>query len=470
MSRLLREHGATREGELLDLLRLRIAPALAAGATAALVEEPPLLVAGAILLVGGYAEHGLYPRHLMPLARILLRALVPIVALLVVWAVGRALGVDLSPHTMLACAAVAWVFLALGAWVRVRFEHDRPVRIALIGPVELVDALAAEIAAAGIRGYELVGWIAAGDGEDLTDPRRLGSLGSVGAIVRSHNVDLLLHSAGDRGEAVSRLEVFATVADQCLELPVRMMEFDAFYEELLGHVPIGRINSAWFQYILHPRFHPGSPLAHRVADVIVAVALVPFVLPLVALGALVVKLGDRGPAFYRQRRVGEGGREFEIVKLRTMRVGAQAGGPQWSSQSDPRVTRVGRVMRGLHLDELPQLWNVLRGEMTFVGPRPEQPPIVLELERAFPYYERRHLVKPGITGWAQVRCGYAGTERGAAFKLCHDLYYLKRRSRFFDAMICVETLRATGGFSPAATTPAEELILGLPDARQPGPP
>ncbi len=237
-----------------------------------------------------------------------------------------------------------------------------------------------------------------------------------------------------------------------------MIEFDAFYEELLGHVPVGRINAAWFQHILHPNFHPGSPLWHRVIDVVVAIALLPICVPLVAIAGIAVKVSDRGPTFYRQRRVGESGREFEIVKLRTMRVGAQAGGAQWSSEDDPRVTRVGRVLRGLHLDELPQLWNVLRGDMTFVGPRPEQPEIVAELERRFSYYERRHLVKPGITGWAQVRVGYAGSDRGSAFKLCHDLYYLKRRSRFFDAMICIETLRATGGFSAWATTPAPELI------------
>ena len=255
---------------MLDLVRLRIAPAVAAGATAALVAEPPLLVAGAILLVGGYAEHGLYPRHLMPLARFLLRALVPIVALLLVWAVGRALGVDLSPHTMLACAVVAWLFLALGAWARERFERDRPVRLALIGPVRARRRARRRDRGRRdprVRAGRLDRRGRRGGRERAASARR--RLDAVGAIVRAHQIDLLLHSAGELGEPVSRLEVFATVADQCLELPVRMIEFDAFYEELLGHVPIGRINSAWFQYILHPRFHPGSPLAHRLTDVVV---------------------------------------------------------------------------------------------------------------------------------------------------------------------------------------------------------
>jgi len=456
-------------GELLDAVRLRVAPAIAAGTAAVFVDEPPLLVAGAILLVGGYAEHGRYPRHLMPLARVLLRALIPVAALALVWAIGRALGVDLSPHTMLACGIAAWLVLVAGAWVRGRVEGSRPLRLALIGPPELADALADEIEAAGIHGHEVAGWIAAGEqAQGSASAPLLGPLDQVGEIVRRDRIDLLMHSVGDpagSGAGVSRLELFATVADQCLELPVRMIEFDALYEELLGHVPVGRINSAWFQHILHPNFHPGSPLWHRVLDLIAAIVLLPFALPLIAVAAIAVKLGDRGPAFYRQRRVGQAGREFGIVKLRTMRVDAQAAGPQWSSESDPRVTRVGRVLRGLHLDELPQLWNVLRGDMTFVGPRPEQPEIVAELERRFAYYEPRHLVTPGITGWAQVRCGYAGTERGSAFKLCHDLYYLKRRSRFFDALICIETLRATGGFSPEAITPAAALIVGDPETR-----
>ena len=144
--------------------------------------------------------------------------------------------------------------------------------------------------------------------------------------------------------------------------------------------------------------------------------------------------------FYRQTRVGERGREFQILKLRTMRIDAQAEGAQWSGAGDARVTGVGKVLRRLHIDELPQIINVLRGEMTLVGPRPEQPQITAELETRFPHYSRRLLVKPGVTGWAQVRCGYAGSELGTAWKLCHDLFYLKHRSTLIDLLIMLETL------------------------------
>ena len=191
---------------------------------------------------------------------------------------------------------------------------------------------------------------------------------------------------------------------------MRLIEASQFYEELLGHVPVGQINAAWFQYIMHPRYRSTPTISKRLFDFAVgSVALVAFA-PLIALFAVAIKLSDGGPVFYRQRRIGEGGRDFEMVKLRSMRPAAQADGAQWSSRDDDRVLPVGRIMRKLHIDELPQLWNVLRGEMTLVGPRPEQPELVGELERRFPHYERRSLVKPGITGWAQVRCGYAGTE------------------------------------------------------------
>jgi lipopolysaccharide/colanic/teichoic acid biosynthesis glycosyltransferase len=128
-----------------------------------------------------------------------------------------------------------------------------------------------------------------------------------------------------------------------------------------------------------------------------------------------------------------------VRKLRTMRVGADATA-QWAEPEDPRITRVGAFLRRTHLDELPQLVNVLRGEMSLVGPRPEQPEFVERLERALPFYQRRHLMRPGITGWAQIRCGYAGSDIGSAWKLCHDLYYAKHRSVGLDLLILGETL------------------------------
>jgi lipopolysaccharide/colanic/teichoic acid biosynthesis glycosyltransferase len=182
-----------------------------------------------------------------------------------------------------------------------------------------------------------------------------------------------------------------------------------------------------------------------------------------AVAAIAIKLGDGGPVLYRQRRLGELGDEFEILKMRTMSVDAEADGPRWSMAPDTRVTRVGRILRRSHIDELPQLWNVLRGEMTMVGPRPERPEMVAALERRFSHYTRRHLVKPGIAGWAALRCGYAGSDLGTAWKLCHDLFYIKRRSVLADTMILAETaVEVFRDANRGLRAPDERFLIGEP--------
>ena len=199
----------------------------------------------------------------------------------------------------------------------------------------------------------------------------------------------------------------------------------------------------------------------RVFDLVLGGLIAVVFLPLMAIAAVAIKLADGGPVLYRQRRLGECGEAFEILKLRTMRVDAERDGPQWSEADDDRVTRVGRLLRRTHLDELPQLWNVLRGEMTLVGPRPERPEMVAELERRFPHYTRRHLVKPGIAGWAALRCGYAGSELGTAWKLCHDLFYIKRRSVLADALILAETaVEVFRDAHRALRAPDERFLIG----------
>jgi len=237
-----------------------------------------------------------------------------------------------------------------------------------------------------------------------------------------------------------------------------MIEATALYEGLLGHVPIGTINSAWFQFIMHPRYSPSSPLSKRVLDLVVSAALLAVTLPLMLLCALALKLEDRGPVFYRQRRVGEEGREFDMLKYRTM--AADADDRFGAVPEEELVTRVGRLLRKTHLNELPQLLQVLRGEMSLVGPRPEPPSLVQELSGLVPYYERRALVKPGLTGWAQVRCGYAGSRFGTAWKMCHDLYYIKHRSAAFDLLILLQTVHVLVERDREEQLPAKDFILG----------
>ncbi len=259
-----------------------------------------------------------------------------------------------------------------------------------------------------------------------------------------------------------RLEIFEQVADSCLDLPVRLIEASQLYEDLLGHVPLGQSNAAWFQYLLHPRYRGGAPSSKRAFDLVIGSAMLIVLAPVLVAFAIVIKLSDGGPVFYRQRRIGEGGSEFEMIKLRSMRIAAEDSGARWSSDADDRVTGVGRIMRRLHIDEMPQLWNVLRGEMTIVGPRPERRELIVELERRLAYYDRRHLVKPGLAGWAQARCGYGGSEEATGWKLCHDLFYLKHRSVYFDALVLLENVRVSlsSGVQFGARAPEEQFILG----------
>ena len=450
---------------LLDLVALGVAPAVAGGLLAFGHSRHPawgVAVAISILVVNQLVSRTRYPLHLMPVTRLVTCALTPLLGVLLAWAAVSSLGAGSLGGSLVPAVGGALLVAALGYWVKGHFERAVAVRIAVIGDPEVAEGLSREIAMAKIRGYRFVGWISVGSqsrADTAPGVSHLGSIEDLRRIVAAQGIELLVHTQVSSG-GVSRLEIFEGVGAACLDLPVRLIEASQFYEELLGHVPVGQINAAWFQYLMHPRYRGTPPIWKRLFDLAIGGVALLLAAPLIAVFVVAIKLSDRGPVLYRQRRVGERGREFEMVKLRSMRPEAQAGGAQWSSRDDDRVLPVGRLMRKLHVDELPQLWNVLRGDMTLVGPRPEQPEIVAELERRFTHYERRHLVKPGITGWAQVRCGYAGTKEGSAWKLCHDLYYLKHRSLLTDLMIMCETLRTFGHQAQfEVEPPSEQFIL-----------
>jgi len=319
---------------------------------------------------------------------------------------------------------------------RPRRSVRRSTRIAVIGGQATAVALDQELAINRVGAYTSVGWIALEP--DATPvfplPKRLGGLQELASLVERHQIHLLVI-----GSDVPRLAVFDELVRLTDYLSVRVCELSAFYESAFGHIPVADINSAWFQYVMHPKFRRSGSRRKRAFDIVFAACLGLLALPVLLLAALAIKL-DGGPALYRQRRIGEKGRPFTMYKLRTMHERAADDEQVWASVEDPRVTRVGRVLRRLHIDELPQLYNVLRGEMSIVGPRPEQPDIVTRLEAGIAFYSRRHLIKPGLAGWAQLRCGYARTDRGSAWKLCHDLYYLKHQSLWFDVRILVRTL------------------------------
>ncbi|MGH9380350.1 MAG: exopolysaccharide biosynthesis polyprenyl glycosylphosphotransferase [Thermoanaerobaculia bacterium] len=214
--------------------------------------------------------------------------------------------------------------------------------------------------------------------------------------------------------------------------PVR--PFTEVYEDHTGRVPLVSLAEGWEISAPLSRNIPYLPIK-RVADIVLVLATLPAWAPLLALVALLVRLSSRGPVIFRQWRVGLGERPFMLYKFRTMREDAERDGPRFTSHGDPRLTAVGRALRRTHLDELPQLWNVLRGDLSLVGPRPEQAAFVREFNRQIPFYSDRHLVRPGITGWAQVRYGYADDQAETIEKLSYDLYYIKHMSPFFDLRI-----------------------------------
>lgn len=224
---------------------------------------------------------------------------------------------------------------------------------------------------------------------------------------------------------------------------VHVNDFSTFMERETGRVDLDSVNPSWL--IFSDGFSSGrrlSSFAKRLFDLSVSAVLLLLTAPLIALAALAVKLDSSGPAFYRQKRVGLYGEEFEIVKLRTMRTDAEVDGQAvWAEKDDPRITRLGYWLRKLRIDELPQCWVVLKGEMSFVGPRPERMQFVKELEKDLRFYAERHMVKPGITGWAQINYPYGASLEDSRHKLEYDLYYAKNYTPFLDILILLQTMR-----------------------------
>tara|TARA_R110000782_G_scaffold117364_1_gene207525 strand:- start:26826 stop:28214 length:1389 start_codon:yes stop_codon:yes gene_type:complete len=224
---------------------------------------------------------------------------------------------------------------------------------------------------------------------------------------------------------------------------VHVNDLSTFLERETGRVDLDSVNPSWL--IFSDGFSAGrriSSMSKRLFDVLASALLLALTFPIIALFALLVKLDSKGPAFYRQQRVGLYGQEFWLIKLRTMRIDAEVDGKaQWAEKDDPRITRLGYWLRKLRIDELPQCWTVLKGDMSFVGPRPERKQFIEGLEKELRYYAERHMVKPGITGWAQINYPYGASLEDARHKLEYDLYYAKNYTPFLDFLILIQTVR-----------------------------
>jgi sugar transferase (PEP-CTERM system associated) len=223
---------------------------------------------------------------------------------------------------------------------------------------------------------------------------------------------------------------------------VHVNDFSSFIERETGRVDLDTVNPSWL--IFSDGFSSSrilSSATKRIFDITASLILLLLTFPIIIFFAALVKLDSKGPAFFRQTRVGLYGEAFTLVKLRSMRTDAEKDGAKWAEQNDPRVTRLGRFIRKVRIDELPQTWSVLKGEMSFVGPRPEVPSFVESLEEEIPFYGERHMVKPGITGWAQINFPYGASVEDSRSKLEYDLYYAKNYTPFLDFVILLQTLR-----------------------------
>lgn len=398
------------------------------------------VLASSVIVAG--AAVGLYePCTLWARSRILVRCLLAItIAMLATW-----LFLHLFMYSGLSrrAAACGTVFYLLTAPV-VRLICHRAVQevrrgLLVMGQGPLTGMIIRSVRRGRMPGFRLIGVVSCQSTETQgslsSDIPIVGALSDVEKLCRQHEVEEIVVA-----DSALRNPRTQKAALSCLRLGCRVTDETTFYETMFGEVPVSHISPHWFLAANLKGHRPEHAVLKRLFDVVLATTALVATAPLFLLIAIAIRLESRGGAFYSQRRVGQGGKVFVLHKFRTMHRHAESNGSVWAADNDPRVTRVGRVLRRLRLDELPQLWNIVRGEMSLVGPRPERPEFVGPLARLIPYYEERHLTKPGLTGWAQINYRYGASVADARQKLQLDLYYIKHTSLELDLVILLRTL------------------------------
>jgi sugar transferase (PEP-CTERM system associated) len=331
-----------------------------------------------------------------------------------------------------------WRLFLLWTWGTLGTFGDR---VLILGTGVPAQKVAREMLKRAPIGYRVLGFLTEHEGEigrSLGNPSVLGTLSDLPRLSESLEATLIVVAQEDRRK---RLPVDLLL--RCRMAGVRVVEAANLFEVLSGRIPLRDLRPSWL--IFSGGFRKPRVLASlkRVVEAVIAAVALVFTAPLALLTALLVRLSSPGAVLYRQTRVGLDGKTFELLKWRTMGKDAEKlSGPVWASgENDPRITKLGRFMRKTRLDEVPQLWNVLRGDMSFVGPRPERPHFVRQLKEVIPYYDERHSVRPGITGWAQVKFPYGSTLEDAEEKLEYDLFYVKHMSLLLDFAIMLETAK-----------------------------
>ena len=336
-------------------------------------------------------------------------------------------GLGMSVWTILALAVAVFTLTAIWESVAQRVVAKR--RVLVVGPSSAAAEIAGAVVLEGHSPFAVVGAV----DDEPEDSARVGSVAELSKIIDELRPDLIV---------LTDTESSAKALDRLLAAPtdgIKVIGFAHFFDHAFGRIPLDGLTPTWFMSLLHVWRRPYTRLAKRTFDIACASFALILSAPLWPVIALLVRLSP-GPVIYRQTRVGAGGKPFTMLKFRTMRADAEPDCASYTAVGDARVTRIGRVLRMTHLDELPQLWNVLKGQMSVVGPRPERPEFIPMLEEAIPFFSRRLLIKPGVTGWAQLRSDYSSDAEGAASKLSYDLWYLRHRNLLVDLAICAKTI------------------------------
>lgn len=342
---------------------------------------------------------------------------------------------------------VVFYFTFLGTLVLWRFAYIKFIssprfykKVVVVGDSFNIASIAQELETADPN-YTVAGYI---DTKELDAPNVTRAIPKIKVealkdyIKKEHIGEVVVSTGYSSGMEKKLYDVLIDL----LEVGFPIREYDQVYEELSSKIPVSRLKEDFYKYFPFSRSNHNKLYLffHRIYDIVFSVTgiiLGSLLIPFVFLGNLI---GNRGPLFYSQVRVGRHGKHFKIVKLRTMVTNAEAGGAQWAQANDTRITKFGRFLRKTRLDEIPQFYNVLRGDMSVIGPRPERPVFVKELAKEIPFYEIRHVIKPGLTGWAQVSISYGSTIEDSLHKLQYDLYYIKKRGLFLDLRIFLKTL------------------------------
>lgn len=289
-----------------------------------------------------------------------------------------------------------------------------------------------------LSGFSLTGFIPfEGEGKQISADMIVPRTGSLLSLIQQHEASEIIVATQERRGGTFPIQELL----ECRIRGIKITDITGFYEREYGYLRMDSLYPSWLVFGSGFNQRTLRTLIKRVFDIFASLILLTVSLPVMLLTALLILLEDGYPVFYHQERVGKGGIIYRVIKFRSMFKDAEKSGkPQWATEDDPRVTKIGKIIRKLRIDELPQIFNVLKGEMSFVGPRPERPHFVDLLSAQVPYYNMRHSVKPGITGWAQVRYPYGASVEDAIEKLQYDLYYVKNHSLFLDFIILIDTV------------------------------